>query len=557
MTILPVANRALFLAVAAILAACGGGGGGNSAAPDPAPTTHNVTISQAAGGKDSRLLCAQGGGEKACGLRMYQIMVEAFVNGDDAINYNVGYGPSKHKGDLQGIINSLDYIKSTGVNAIWLTPVFDSCAGRSGDPKLEATGYYACDYFNVDAKFGTNDTLKQLVTEAHDRGLYVILDGVFGHASGLGVVSQSPNGLKPVFTNDATELCTPSANQTCVDYASPDSLAFFKEVVSHYVTQYGIDGWRLDQAYQVPNSALAALRSEVESAAAARKAAGEAWGTLGYMVAEVWKGNDDIAKYAYGTETQPALTSAFDFNMRYGLVQALGVEESGASGDATKLYADWNDGHQFPTFAMPNIMLTNHDLVRFGDLLQRGKLAEPNQDAYWLRHKAAFAFMAAKSGPLTLYYGDEIGEQLDGFAAKETTNCADRGVCDDHVSRTDAKIESVTPGFILSAVQADLKSYVAKLMKLRDDHPALSNGSRTPLFTDSNVYLERKDAGSDHILFALNTKTTTAVVKLSTAALGSSGALTDLLAGGEIAATGDGYEITLAPLTGRFFSITP
>ena len=49
-------------------------------------------------------------------LRIYQVMVESFQNGDDTINYNVGYGPSDHKGDLQGIINAIPYIKSLGMN---------------------------------------------------------------------------------------------------------------------------------------------------------------------------------------------------------------------------------------------------------------------------------------------------------------------------------------------------------------------------------------------------------------------------------------------------------
>ena len=66
-----------------------------------------------------------------CDLRMYQVMVESFVDGDPTRNYNAGYGTSHHKGDIRGIINSLDYIKSLGMNAIWMTPVFDSYAGQA------------------------------------------------------------------------------------------------------------------------------------------------------------------------------------------------------------------------------------------------------------------------------------------------------------------------------------------------------------------------------------------------------------------------------------------
>ena len=173
-----------FLLAAVLTSACGGGGGGGGNDTPVTPTTHAVSVSAAAGSADSRLACYKGNGvgDSACNIRMYQIMVEAFSNGDDSINYGVGYGPSDHKGDLQGIINSLDYIKGLGVNAIWLTPVFNSCGNAVTDKKLAATGYYACDYFNVDPFFGTNAKLKELVDTAHTKGLYVFMDGVFGHA---------------------------------------------------------------------------------------------------------------------------------------------------------------------------------------------------------------------------------------------------------------------------------------------------------------------------------------------------------------------------------------
>jgi glycosidase len=67
--------------------------------------------------------------------------------------------------------------------------------------------------------------------------------------------------------------------------------------------------------------------------------------------------------------------------------------------------------------AMPNLMLGNHDLVRFGDLIERGKKGDD-----WKRHKAAISFLGAWSGPVTLYYGDEIGDQVEGFAGKITEN---------------------------------------------------------------------------------------------------------------------------------------
>src|SRR5262245_40001234 len=96
------------------------GGGGDSTPPAP---TGPVTISAASGSPESRLSCFKGTADAECNLRMYQVMVEAFADGTSTADYNTGYGTSSHKGDLVGITNALDYIKSTGVNALWLTPV--------------------------------------------------------------------------------------------------------------------------------------------------------------------------------------------------------------------------------------------------------------------------------------------------------------------------------------------------------------------------------------------------------------------------------------------------
>jgi hypothetical protein len=108
---------------------------------------------------------------------------------------------------------------------------------------------------------------------------------------------------------------------------------------------------------------------------------------------------------------------------------------------------------------------------------------------------------------------------------------------------------------VLSAEQADLKKHVAALMALRDAHPALANGSRTHIFSDSNVYIDRKDKGTDNLLYVLNTKETPAVVNVEGAAIGSAGVLVDLLGHADVASSGGHYEIALKPFEGRFFDI--
>ncbi len=521
----------LALAVFGVLSGCNSSGGDDSATTLP----------------ESAYACQTSVAEQSNLLRTYQIMVESFVDGDSSIGHGTGYGTSHHNGDLQGIIDSLDYIQSLGMNAIWLTPIFESEAIAGQDhwaDRLDATGYFATDYFTVDPRFGDLETARTLVNEAHKRGLYVFFDGVFGHHK-AGLIKPSPSGLLPSGSNNP------------VDY--PASLDFYKEVATYWINELKIDGWRLDQAYQVPTDAWTQLRKAVDEASQSvtyTNSDGEQVNPLGYMVAEIWKGESDIADEAYGIENYPALCSAFDFPMRYRIVETLAVNESGVGGKG----ADWLDNgyvthQQYPTHAQPNLMIGNHDLVRFGDLLQRGGLADVDDEEYWLRHKAAFAFHAAYSGPITLYYGDEIGDQVEGFAEQENSNtCAVAGLCDDHVARSSAKIDGITA--TLDANQADLKDYVQSLMTVRAAHPALYQGSRANLLASNGSYADLKTSGDDQVLFALNTLESTTTLMLSEASLGSDQALVDLLTNETISPTNGQYQIPMSPLQGRFFAVT-
>jgi glycosidase len=486
-----------------------------------------------------------------CGLRIYQVMVESFVDGDPNRDYNDGYGTSHHKGDLRGIIDSLDYIQGLGLNAIWMTPIFNSHAGQSYEwggtnLKLDATGYYTRNYFEIDPKFGSLADAQELVDTAHEMGMHVFFDGVFGHHKGNLVAS--PTGKLPV-----------NSSPGFVDYDAPATLDFYKEVATYWIEELGIDGWRLDQSYQVPPDAWREIRMAVEDTSAQRALAGEQWGTLGYMVAEDWNNNPTIVDRTYGPDSDPVLHSAFDFMVRYAILGVVASEENPAMSNrpATVISENWAYGahdNVLPSHAVPNLMLGNHDTVRFGDLLQRAGIADPDESEYWARHRLAFMFQAAYSGPITRYYGEEIGDEVPNYANQVTSNCANLGLCDDHVGRTSAKILGVTVDEQdLSTDSLDLIQFHQDVMAVRAQYPALSHGERQHIFSDNDLYVDLKTFEGQQIVFAMNVGDQALAVQLNESLFSSSPQVAwDILTNSPLPISGGYLDFVLPPLSGSY-----
>lgn len=444
--------------------------------------------------------------EDICNIRMYQIMVEAFNNGDNNINYDVGYGTSNHKGDIQGVIDQLDYIKGLGINAIWLTPVFQSADTSTPVTPLDATGYFGEDYYKIDPHFGSEDTFRTLVDAAHAKGMYVFLDGVFGHFKST-ISRTSPSYISLVSTDVCQGLgstYTAGEGTLCADHSQEATLDFYKELAAHYITEYKIDGWRLDQAYQVPVKNWKEIREAVEEAAknTTYTRNGETVHPLGYMVGEIWSGDSQITQYGYGSDSLPGLKSNFAFNTRYGIVKALAVEESSAyNHKGTTIQNELvNAENTYPDFAVPNYFISNHDLVRFGDLLQRGvkkkALSSGNYDSdkYWKRYRLAHTVIASLSGPITIFYGDEWGQEVPNFDVQKN----EMSYYDDHVARVTGQFS----GF--SSDQENLKNYVSEMLKIRNNSKALSMGTMTDIGTDSNLFAVKKTYGDSEVIVVMN-----------------------------------------------------
>lgn len=407
------------------------------------------------------------------GLSIYQIMVASFQHSPDgAEGYAAMWGPDgdTKNGNLRGIINSLDYIASLGVNAIWLTPIFDSSTAQGGE-KLQATGYFTNDYFKIDPHFGSEAEFQELVDEAHKRGLYVILDGVFGHHGG--VTAPSPSGYEldsTVTLSDRGE----AGGTGNVSY--PGSLDYIREVATYWIDKYGIDGWCLDQSYQMTQGGhnyWTEIRKAVEGAAKARKERGEEWGTLGYMVGEDW---GDAAGINQRSLRDLGLVSVFDFDGKErisGAMQELGGEGLDNGWDdiiltwAAPKERGYNSNH-----AMPNLFLSNHDGYRLADHF--------DDNLRYQKMMTRHAILAGYPGPITLYYGDEYGD-----LSKNSV-----GAQKDNIARTSGHL------YPRNADEQALRDYVAGIMRFRQDNPAMWRGA---------TEYDRQQVGDADVLIATKT----------------------------------------------------
>lgn len=112
----------------------------------------------------------------------YQIFIDRFYQGNmqkDTGYINMAWGdkPTPESfagGDIEGIIEKLDYLQKLGVTALYLTPVFSSVSNHKYDIK---------DYRKVDPQFGTKEDVIRLVKKAHEKGIRIVLDAVFNHCS--------------------------------------------------------------------------------------------------------------------------------------------------------------------------------------------------------------------------------------------------------------------------------------------------------------------------------------------------------------------------------------
>lgn len=221
----------------------------------------------------------------------YEIFVERFCMGlkekNDAY-VNMKWGEKPHPksfagGDIPGVTGKLDYLKELGVNALYLTPVFQSQSNHK---------YDISDYHAIDSCFGTNADFSRLVAEAHSRGIRVVLDAVFNHCSEnlaqfQDVVRQgrkSPyfnwfiiRGERPEKHPLNYEVFSYCDYMPKFNTSNPEVQEFLLEVAVSWIERYDIDGWRLDVSDEVSHDFWRLFRRRVKAVKQDCVIIGENW----------------------------------------------------------------------------------------------------------------------------------------------------------------------------------------------------------------------------------------------------------------------------------------
>ncbi len=431
---------------------------------------------------------------------IYLIMPDRFCNGDTSNDSIPGYsdymnkipGQNRAGGDIQGMINKLDYIKDLGITTIWSTPLTENNTFRSYH------GYATTDFYKVDPRLGTNELYKKFVDEAHKRNLKIILDHVSNHFSDDHPWLKNPP--TPNWTNGTKEnhldadhnkmvFTDPHADSSTIKHVERgwfvDSMPDINQenpFVANYIIQNtiwwmeyaGIDAIREDTYPYNNQKFMARWAKAVMNEYPTTNIVGEVWSGTPAFLAGYQK--DTFLPRDFNTNL-PAIT---DFGLRDVLIKYL----SGGN----NLYNIFEILSEDYLYKNSNNLVTfadNHDLPRVM------YFAKGNVD----KAKIVYTMLLTTRGIPQIFYGSEIG--IVGT--------------DDH-----GQIRTPFPGGFpndtrnaftkegRTSEENDIYNFLRDLIHLRNDYPALSTGKLIHFPPEHDVYVYFRTLENEKMMIVVN-----------------------------------------------------
>lgn len=485
---------------------------------------------------------------------LYMLMPDRFAQGKDHKAQVKGMNPYvedrskpslRHGGDLQGIRDHLDYFTQLGVTALWLTPVLENNSPDGKDGSSTYHGYATTNYYRVDPRFGTNEDYRQLIADAHAKGLKVVMDMIFNHCGfehpwvkdlpsqdWLNVPEwlsgkeedkakylQTSYKLTPVLDPYAAEVdkretvdgwfvpTMPDLNQR-----NPHVIKYLIQNSVWWIETVGIDGIRMDTYPYADREAMALWMKTLEREYPNFNTVGETWVTEPAYTA-AWQKDSKLSSI------NSYLKTVMDFAF-YDRVNMAAREETD----------DWWQGMNrvYNTlcydylYANPSSVLAfieNHDTDRF---LRNG------MDTLAL--KQALALLLTINRTPQLYYGTEIlmngtKEVTDGNVRKDFPGGfpGDKANCFTAEGRTRA--------------QNDMFNWLSRLLHWRQGNEAIIHGKQVQFTPRKGVYVIARQAKGQNVLTVVNGTSEPAQMEVKRYAeiIGQATEATDILTGRKVA----------------------
>lgn len=446
---------------------------------------------------------------------MYFIVTDRFFNGDRSNDLNTeprnewGY----HGGDIAGVIQKLDYLKSLGVTTLWLTPWTDNDDKPltiDGGKKLWGFhGYWPKDLQAVDEHLGRMETVRSFVGEAHRRGMKVLMDYVINHTGyehPWGKNRKDPKDPHHDWFNQFGDIRNYDDPYQVVhgDLAGLPDWNQDNPLVSRYlidnanwwVQQTGVDGLRVDAVKHVDHAFLRQFSREIK---------GKNPNMM--LLGEVLHGDPNVV----ASYLRDGFDTMFDFPLYYGITDVFGKGQS-----ARRLGSLLGQDGTYPSGTFMTPFIDNHDVPRF--MSQAGANGKD-------KLKGALTFTLTVRGMPCIYYGTEAGLKGAG----------------DPANRADMPWNNLDP---------DLTAHIKRLIAIRKQYEPLRKGQQLEMWQDEDVYAYSRKSGKDEVIVAMNVgdRPQTRTIPLRAESQMADGTpLTDLLGGKGVTVDNHKLMVTLAP----------
>jgi glycosidase len=438
---------------------------------------------------------------------IYLLMPDRFSNGDttndrvagmldQSLNRDSIY--TRHGGDLQGVINHLDYLQSLGVTTLWMTPVLENDM-----PKRTEHGYAFTDHYKIEPRFGGAEMYKKLSDEVHKRGMKLIQDAVYNHIGSYNfIVKDGP--AKDWLHQWPTYTQTNYKDQTVFDpYGAPSEKKiltdgwFTKEMpdlnqsnpyVANFLIQhaiwcveeFGVDGWRIDtyiyNDLAFMNNCNKALVDEYPHIT---------------MFGETWvHGTANQAYFAdnnINTTFKSNLQGPTDFQcLFYGIIPALN-DKFGWTDGVNKLYETLSNDFLYKNPMRNCIFLDNHDLSRIFSVVGE----DINKD------KMGFEWLLTSRGIPEMYYGDEV--LMKGFSNPDGL------VRSDFPGGWKNDSMNAFTGKNLDSAQTAMQSFIKTLGNFRKNSSAIKTGKMMQYLPVDGLYVYFRYDENETVMCVMNT----------------------------------------------------